>query len=67
MILGMSVLGYDLKSLLTSPVRLIIAAVAIVILWWVGKLIEKRLNARVERDLKQARNLTKSRTTMPVK
>jgi len=60
MILGMSVLGYDLKSLLTSPVRLIIAAVAIVVLWWIGKLIEKRLNARVERDLKQARKLTKN-------
>ncbi len=56
MILGMSVLGYDLKSLLTSPVKLIIAAVAIVVLWF----IEKRLNARVERDLKQARNLTKN-------
>lgn len=60
MILGMSVLGYDLKSLLTSPIRLVIAAVAVVILWWVGKLIEKRLNARVERDLKQARKLTKN-------
>ncbi len=48
MILGMSVLGYDLKSLLTCPVKLIIAAVAIVILWFFGKLIEKRLNARVE-------------------
>jgi len=55
----MSVLGYDLKSLLTSPVRLIIAAIAIVLLWWIGKLIEKRLNARVERDLKQVRKLTK--------
>lgn len=60
MILGMSVLGYDLKSLLTSPVRLIIAGLAIVVLWWIGKLIEKRLNARVERDLKQMRKLPKN-------
>ncbi|MGE7672199.1 TVP38/TMEM64 family protein [Lysinibacillus sp. NPDC094403] len=60
MILGMSVLGYDLKALLTSPVRLIIAAVAIVVLWWIGKFMEKRLNARVEKDLKQARKLTKN-------
>ncbi|MFJ7732279.1 TVP38/TMEM64 family protein [Lysinibacillus sp. NPDC097231] len=60
MILGMSVLGYDLRSLLTSPVKLIIAAVAIILLWWVGKLIEKRLNARVERDLKRVRKLTKN-------
>ena len=57
MILGMSVLGYDLKALLTSPVRLVIAAVAIIILWCIGKLIEKRLNAKVENDLKQARKL----------
>ncbi|MGE7695995.1 TVP38/TMEM64 family protein [Lysinibacillus sp. NPDC094177] len=60
MILGMSVLGYDLKALLTSPVRLIIAAVAIVVLWWIGKFMEKRLNSRVEKDLKQARKLTKN-------
>lgn len=60
MILGMSVLGYDLKALLTSPVRLVIAAVAIMILWWLGKLMEKRLNARVEKDLKQARKLDKN-------
>ncbi|MFJ7735936.1 TVP38/TMEM64 family protein [Lysinibacillus sp. NPDC097287] len=59
MIFGMSVLGYDLKALLTSPVRLVIAAVAILILWWIGKLMEKRLNAKVESDLKQARKLDK--------
>ena len=59
MILGMSVLGYDLKALLTSPVRLVSAAIAIVILWWIGKVIEKRLNARVEKDLKHARKLDK--------
>lgn len=60
MIFGMSVLGYDLKSLVTSPVRLISAGVAVVLLWWIGKLIEKRLNARVERDLKRVRKMTKN-------
>jgi len=60
MIFGMSVLGYDLKSLLTSPVRLISAGVAVVLLWWIGKLIEKRLNARVEKDLKRVRKMTKN-------
>lgn len=57
MILGMSVLGYDLKALLTSPVRLGCAGVAIVVLWWIGKLLEKRLNKRIENDLKKARKL----------
>lgn len=60
MILGMSVLGYDLKALLTSPVRLVMAAIAIILLWWIGKLMEKRLNAKVENDLKQARKLDKN-------
>ena len=60
MILGMSVLGYDLKALLTNPVRLVIAAIAIVILWWIGKLLEKRLNARVEKDLKHVRKIDKN-------
>lgn len=57
MILGMSVLGYDIRALITSPVKLIIAAVAIVVLWWVGKLMEKRLNKKVERDLKESRTI----------
>ena len=57
MILGMSVLGYDLKALLTNPIRLGCAAIAIVLLWWIGKLIEKRLNERVEKDLRRARKL----------
>lgn len=57
MILGMSVLGYDIRALITSPVKLISAAVAIVALWWVGKLMEKRLNKKVERDLKESRTI----------
>ncbi|MEG0258997.1 MAG: TVP38/TMEM64 family protein [Lysinibacillus sp.] len=60
MILGMSVLGYDLRALLTSPAKLICAAIAIVVLWWIGKLMEKRLNARVEKDLKSVSLLRKS-------
>lgn len=59
MILGISVLGYDLRALLTSPLKMIIAVVAIVIIWWIGKLMEKRLNKKVERDLKRASHLEK--------
>lgn len=54
MIFSMSVLGYDLRALLTNPVKLVSAIVGIIVLWWVGKVVEKRLNARVERDLKAA-------------
>jgi len=54
MILSISVLGYDLRDLLTSPVKLISAGVGIVLLWVIGKTIEKRLNKRVEHDLKNS-------------
>ena len=52
MILTISVLGYDLKSLLTDPIKLILAGIAVFLLWLIGKRVEKRLNQKVERDLK---------------
>ncbi len=52
MIASMSVLGYDLKALLTDPVKLILAGVGIFLLWIVGKAIEKHLNKKVEKDLR---------------
>ena len=56
MIASMSVLGYDLKALLTDPVKLILAGVGIFLLWIVGKGIEKHLNKKVEKDLKAVAN-----------
>lgn len=50
MIFTASFIGYDLKALLTNPIRTGIVVIAIVLLWLVGKQIEKRLNAKVERD-----------------
>lgn len=61
MILGMSVLGYDLQDLLTSPMKLIAAGLVIIVLWWIGKIVEKRLNARVENDLKASSRLKKDK------
>ncbi|MFC7685664.1 TVP38/TMEM64 family protein [Ureibacillus sp. GCM10028918] len=52
MIASMSVLGYDLKALLTDPIKLIFAGVGIFLLWVVGKAIEKHLNKKVEKDLR---------------
>ncbi|SOB91571.1 uncharacterized membrane protein YdjX (TVP38/TMEM64 family) [Ureibacillus xyleni] len=54
MIASMSVLGYDLRALLTDPVKLIFAGVGIFLLWFVGKAIEKHLNKKVERDLRES-------------
>jgi len=53
MILTISLLGYDIGALLRSPIKLILVIVAIVLLWIIGKIIEKYLNKRVERELKE--------------
>ncbi|CAM3100558.1 TVP38/TMEM64 family protein [Filibacter tadaridae] len=52
MIFTISFIGYDLKALLTQPVRTIIVAVIIFILWLVGKWFEKKVNHKVEADFR---------------
>lgn len=59
MILSMSFVGQDLTELLTNPLKLALAAVALAALWGVGKLVERNLNKRVERDLREARDQKK--------
>lgn len=66
MIASMSALGYDLKALLTDPVKLIFAGIGIFLLWIIGKGFEKHLNKKVERDLKQGDN-KKKKVKMSVK
>lgn len=44
MIFTMSFIGYDIKSLVTQPVRTAIVGVIIFILWYVGKRIEIKMN-----------------------
>jgi len=56
-----SYLGSDLRDILTSPVKLIISAVIILIIWGIGKLIEHILNKRVERDLREIGKLRKQK------
>ncbi|QFF98222.1 TVP38/TMEM64 family protein [Psychrobacillus glaciei] len=50
MILVVSFIGSDIKALVTQPIRTIIVALIIVILWFVGKSVEKRINNKVEAD-----------------
>ncbi|HWL22659.1 MAG TPA: TVP38/TMEM64 family protein [Ureibacillus sp.] len=52
MVLSISVLGYDIASYFTNPIKLVFVAIGIVLLWLVSKAVEKRLNKRVEEDLK---------------
>ncbi|WP_313800598.1 TVP38/TMEM64 family protein [Cytobacillus sp.] len=44
MIFTMSFIGYDIKSLITQPVRTAIVGAIIFILWYVGKRIEIKMN-----------------------
>lgn len=52
MILTISFIGYDIKALITQPIRTAIVVAVIVLLWLIGKQIENRLNARVEADFR---------------
>ncbi|MEK5040788.1 TVP38/TMEM64 family protein [Sporosarcina sp. FSL K6-3457] len=56
MIFTISYIGYDLKALLTQPIRTIIVILIIILLWLVGKAFENRLNARVEADFRAVAN-----------
>lgn len=50
MIFTISFIGYDLKALLTQPIRTGIVVGIIVLLWAVGKWLEKRLERKVEEE-----------------
>lgn len=50
MIFTISFVGYDIRSLITQPIRTAIVGVVIFILWLVGKQIEIRLNKNVEKE-----------------
>ena len=54
MITLMSFIGNDVTQLVTNPRKLIISAVALFLLWIVGKWVEKKLNKRIERDLRNS-------------
>ncbi|WP_404323658.1 TVP38/TMEM64 family protein [Cytobacillus firmus] len=50
MIFTISFVGYDIRSLITQPIRTVIVALVIFILWYVGKIIEIKMNMSVEKD-----------------
>lgn len=50
MIFTMSFIGYDIKSLITQPIRTAIVGVIIFILWYVGKRIEIKMNIKMEKE-----------------
>ena len=52
MILTISFIGYDIKALITQPIRTAIVVAVVGLLWLLGKQIERRLNAKVEADFR---------------
>lgn len=54
MILTISYVGYDVRALFTQPVRTAIVAIVIILLYIIGKIIEKRLTKRVEEDFRKS-------------
>lgn len=55
MIFFISYLGSDLRTVLSSPMKIIVSCLIIVAIWLLGKWIERAMNKRVERDLRKAR------------
>ena len=54
MILTVSYIGSDLKALLTQPIRTIIVAIIVILLWVIGKRIEHRFNKKVDAEFSHA-------------
>lgn len=49
MIFIMSFIGYDLVSLIRKPLRTVIVIIIIAILWYIGKIIEKKLQKKLNK------------------
>jgi uncharacterized membrane protein YdjX (TVP38/TMEM64 family) len=56
MIFTISFVGYDLHSLITKPLRTAIVIIIILILWYVGKIIEIKMNMSTEKDHNDSKN-----------
>lgn len=50
MIITITYIGYDLRSLLTNPTKTIVIVFVILLLWLAGKRLEKRLDKKVDEE-----------------
>lgn len=57
MIFTISFVGYDLRSLITQPTRTAIVAAVIILLWYIGKQIEKHLHNKATNLLRQKQEM----------
>lgn len=63
MVFMISYVGYDIRALFTQPIRTAVVAVVIVLLYVIGKVLEKRLNKRVEADFREVKKERESEGT----
>ncbi|MBD8013614.1 TVP38/TMEM64 family protein [Planococcus wigleyi] len=61
MVFTISYVGYDLRALFTQPIRTAIVILVIVLLYIIGKILEKRLHKKVEADFRLASEERKKR------
>lgn len=61
MIFTVSFIGYDLKALLTQPIRTAIVLLIVFLLWLVGKRIEVHLTKKVEEEFREVAHNQKKR------
>ena len=54
MVFTISFVGYDLRALFTQPIRTTIVILVIILLYIIGKILEKRLNKKVEAEFRLA-------------
>lgn len=55
MVFTISFVGYDLRALFTQPIRTAIVILVIILLYVIGKILEKRLHKKVEADFRLAK------------
>lgn len=61
MIFTVSFIGYDLRALLTKPTKTVFVLSMIVLLWYIGKQIEKKLTKQIEADFREVANYRKEK------
>jgi uncharacterized membrane protein YdjX (TVP38/TMEM64 family) len=53
MIFIISWIGSDLHALITKPIRTCLIVLIIILLWWGGKQVEAKMNAKVEKNMRE--------------
>lgn len=53
MIFTVSYIGHDVQSLIDNPIKTVIVLVLILLLWFIGKRVEVRLNQKVEQEFRE--------------